>query len=66
MLSYKGDTLGGTHACMAARFNQSGRREEGGRGGSYRLHRQQDEPIASRLDRDCQDPTMASNDGVSN
>lgn len=45
---------------------EGGRRGEGGGWWSYRLHRQQDEPIASRLDRDCQDPTMASNDGVSN
>lgn len=57
MLSYKGDTLGEhMHAWPQDLTRAEG---EGGRG--YRLHRQQNEPIASRLDRYYHDPTMASN-----
>lgn len=61
MLSYKGDTLGEhMHAWPQDLTRAEGREgEKEGRGG-YRLHRQQDEPIASRLDRDV-DPR--SDDG---
>lgn len=61
MLSYKGDTLGEhMHAWPQDLTRAEGREgKKEGRGG-YRLRRQQDEPIASRLDRDV-DPR--SDDG---